>query len=61
MLAKCGYMLPPRPDGYSQVNHKWVILSVGQGSIKIIESDSAIDKWSEIAGVKKESPVKETK
>lgn len=58
VLAKCAFMLPPREDGSEWVNHKWVILLVSDGALKVVETDAAIDKWSEISSVKKNSTEK---
>jgi len=47
LLAKCALMLPSDKDGVSYVRHEWVVLSISNGSIKIIDSTNAIDKWSD--------------
>ena len=58
VLAKCAFMLPPREDGSQWVNHKWAILKLQGDAIKVIETESPIDKWAGVAGVKDASPAK---
>lgn len=56
VLAKCAFMLPARADGSKWVNHKWAILALKQDVIKVVETDSPIDRWAAVASGKKDSP-----
>lgn len=52
VLAKCAFMLPAEADGSERVNHRWVILEVAEGSLKVVESQGAIERWSGVAAAK---------
>jgi hypothetical protein len=46
ILAKCARMLPIDENGSRFVRHDWVVLEVSNGSIKVVDSMNAIDKWA---------------
>ena len=58
ILAKCAFMQPPRENGSQWVNHRWAILAIRQGSIKVIERDFEIDRWSLIIAEQKKQQAK---
>ena len=45
VLAKCALMLEPQ-NGVRFVRHEWVVLSICDGLIKVIDSEGAIDNWN---------------
>lgn len=49
ILAKCALMLPENEDGRSDVRHEWTVLKMGDASIKVLDSITAIDKWPDYA------------
>jgi hypothetical protein len=51
VLAKCAFMLPAEGD-VQRVNHKWIVLRVGGESLEVVETESAIERWSGIKGAK---------
>jgi hypothetical protein len=48
VLAKCA-MLMPEVNGMRPVNHRWTILSVVDGSIRVVESEDGIEKWTKLS------------
>jgi hypothetical protein len=50
ILAKGAFMLPPSEDGRQYVNHRWMIFSIGENSLKMIESEGGLEKWAKING-----------
>ena len=45
VLAKCALMLPPNEKNMRHVRHEWTVIEINDGSIKILESMDAINKW----------------
>lgn len=57
VLAKCGHLLPEK-NGVRKVRHCWLILSVSEDVVKVVEAKAAIHRWTEYAEQRKRHPAK---
>ncbi len=53
VLAKCAFFLPKEGE-MQRVNHKWVVLRIGEQSLEVVEDSDALDKWATISKSKKQ-------
>ncbi|HSP41601.1 MAG TPA: hypothetical protein VLO11_01915 [Luteolibacter sp.] len=47
VLAKCAFFLPKEGD-MQRVNHKWIVLQIGEQSLEVVEDSDALGKWAAI-------------